>query len=150
MLKDITQRQIEAVKSGMSMEKYVENEQRLLANNNKTVELRLANEKRMIDGIKSDYEQINEWAAQIPQNVGIQQSLGLMNNQTNKIVQQLARVSELMVQQNDNVGKADELGRKNEEMLRNSQFMKEHRERGAKYDEQMKALRVQGEAAVKK
>lgn len=150
MLTDITQRQIEAFKSGLSIEKYVAQQQRLVDNNNKTAELRIENERRMIEGIKSDYDQINEWAAQIPNNVGIQQSLGLMNNQTNKIVQQLARVSELLVQQNDNVGKADELGRKNEEMIRNAQFMKEHRDRNAKYDEQMKALRVQGETAAKK
>ena len=73
-----------------------------------------------------------------------------MNNQTNKIVQQLARVSELLVQQNDNVGKAEELSRQNDDMIRNEQFMKDNRARGAKYDEQLKALRVQGEAAVKK
>lgn len=150
MLTDLTARQIEAAKSGLTMEKYVANQQRLLENNNKTAELRIENEKRMIEGIKSDYEQVNEWAAQIPNNVGIQQSLGLMNNQTNKIVQQLARVSELLVQQNDNVGKAEELSRQNEDMIRNEQFMKDNRARGAKYDEQLKALRVQGEAAVKK
>lgn len=44
-----------------------------------------------------------------------------------------------MVQQNDNVGKADELGRKKR---RNAQEFAVHegaRERGAKYDEQMKS-----------
>jgi hypothetical protein len=84
---------------------------------------------------------VNKWAQQIPHNEGVQQSMSLLNTQMNYAVQQLSRVSDLLNQQNDNIGKSEELARKNEAQLRNQKAMDELKAANDQNADQMKKFK---------
>lgn len=123
--RELKTRQVEAVNSGLTTEEYLKEQARLIDNRNGKAQIRFENEKRLIKSIQEDHQMINKWAQQIPLNEGVQQSMSLLNTQMNHAVQQLSRVSDLLNQQNDNIGKSEELARKNEAQLRNQKAMDE-------------------------
>ena len=84
---------------------------------------------------------INKWGQQIPQNEGVQQSMGLLNTQMNYAVQQLSRVSELLNQQNDNIGKSEALAKRNEDQLRNQKLMDDLKAANDENADQMKKFK---------
>lgn len=139
--KELKARQVEAVKGGLSIFEYVKEQGRLIDNRNGKAQMRIENEKRLIKSIEEDFAMINKWAQQIPLNEGVQQSMGLLNTQMNYAVQQLSRVSDLLNQQNDNVGKSEELAQKNEAQLRNQKLMDDLKAANDQNAEQMKKFK---------
>lgn len=138
---ELKARQVEAMNSGLSMSEYVKEQGRLIDNRNGKAQIRIENERRLLKSIEEDHQMINKWAQQIPQNEGVQQSMGLLNTQMNHAVQQLSRVSDLLGQQNDNIGKSEELARKNEAQLRNQKAMDELKAANDQNADQMKKFK---------
>ncbi len=139
--KELKARQVEALNGGLSMSEYVKEQGRLIDNRNGKAQIRLENEKRLMKSIEEDYKMINKWAQQIPQNEGVQQSMGLLNTQMNYAVQQLSRVSELLNQQNDNIGKSEALAKRNEDQLRNQKLMDDLKAANDENADQMKKFK---------
>lgn len=139
--RELKARQVEAAKGGLTMEEYVREQGRLIDNRNGKAQIRLENEKRLIQSVEDDYEMINKWAEQIPRNEGVQQSMGLLNTQMNRAVQQLSRVSDLLNQQNDNIGKSEALAQKNEAQIRNQQLHDELKNANDENADQMKRFK---------
>lgn len=134
-------RQVEAIKSKLSISEYLKQQKKLIDNRNGEATIRLENEKRLIKSIEQDFEMINKWSKQIPLNEGVQQSMGLLNNQMSYAVQQLSRVSELLNQQNDNIAKSEELTQKNEAQIRNQQLHDELKNANDENADQMKRFK---------
>lgn len=123
LMDSIKARQIEAAKQGLTTAQYVTIQKSLIDGNNAAASIRIKREQQIIESIKDDHKQINELAEQIPHNRGMQEQLGLMNTQMNKSLQQLARVSELLAQSNDNVGKANAIADRNSAMIKNREML---------------------------
>lgn len=138
---DLKARQVEAANGGLSTAEYVREQGRLIDSRNTQAEIRIENEKRLIKSIEDDYEQVQKWADQIPLNEGVQQSMGLLNSQMNRAVQQLSRVSELLNQQNNNVVKSEALSKKNEDQLRNQRVMEDLKAANDENADQMKKFK---------
>ena len=139
--KELKARQVEALNGGLSMSEYVKEQGRLIDNRNGKAQIRFENEKRLMKSIEEDYKMINKWGQQIPQNEGVQQSMGLLNTQMNYAVQQLSRVSELLNQQNDNIGKSEALAKRNEDQLRNQKLMDDLKAANDENADQMKKFK---------
>lgn len=139
--KELKARQVEAANSELSMSEYVKEQGRLIDNRNGKARIRFENEKRLMKSIEEDYKMINKWAQQIPQNEGVQQSMGLLNTQMNYAVQQLSRVSDLLNQQNDNIGKSEALAKRNEDQLRNQKLMDDLKAANDENADQMKKFK---------
>lgn len=139
--KELSTRQVEATKSGLTMDQYVKQQARQIDGNNTRAQIRLQNEQRLMDAVTEDHKLINEWAAQVPNNAGVQQSMGLLNTQMNRAVQQLSRVSDLLNQQNDNVAKSEKLAQENADRIRDAKFSSDLRRINGEQANKMKQFR---------
>lgn len=139
--KFIEMRQIEAERAGMTGDQYVKVQQDLLESNNQNAIIRLENERRLIQGLQDDHREINRLASQIPANSGINQSIGLLNNQMNHSLKTLSRIAELMGQNNANIEKTEEKNRENQQILNTRKILDEQSQRTKSQDEQLRGAR---------
>jgi len=90
----------EARLSGMPWDQYVQQQKSLADNNNQRAIARLNYEKETLDQVNQDYDFARSIQDQIPEAVGQQQSLQLLNSQMNRLVTQNAKMIEVMSQTN--------------------------------------------------
>lgn len=90
----------EARLSGMSWDQYVQQQKDLANNNNQRAIARLNYEKETLDQVNQDYEFARSIQDQIPETVGQQANLQLLNSQMNRLVSQNAKMIEVVSQSN--------------------------------------------------
>jgi len=76
--------------------RYTKNVQQDIASGKQSALLRMQQEQAVLKQVQSDYDYARSVQEQIPQMQGEQQSLGLLNAQMNRVVQQNARMLEVM------------------------------------------------------
>jgi type IV secretion system protein TrbJ len=86
----------EASLGGLSWEKYVENEGRLLREQNKRAILRMKEEQSVMAEVEKDHQLVQQFASKISGTSGVHQSVALLNTQMNRLIQTQSRVSEIM------------------------------------------------------
>lgn len=86
----------EATLGGLSWEKYVENEGRLLREQNKRAILRMKEEQAVMAEVEKDHQLVQQFASKISSTSGVHQSVSLLNTQMNRLIQTQSRVSEIM------------------------------------------------------
>lgn len=79
----------------MDWKSYVESEIRAIANKNEMAVGRLKRQQALMESVDEDYKKANEYASQISGTEGVHQSMGLMNAQMNRLIQQNARLTEI-------------------------------------------------------
>ena len=89
---------------------------------------RLADEQRMLDDVQSDYALAKEWNERIAGQEGINASLGLLNTQMNRMLQQNARVVQILAQANGS-DKAAEQQKEAERAELSQQLLQQQQER---------------------
>lgn len=89
-------RLVEASTAGISVDRYLQIEAERIRKGNENAIKRIETEKRMMTAIEEDYALAKTWGANIESQSGINQSLGLLNTQMNRMLQQNARIVEMM------------------------------------------------------
>ena len=89
-------RLVEASTAGISVERYIQIEAERIRKGNENAIKRMETEKRMMTAIEEDYALAKTWGSNIESQSGINQSLGLLNTQMNRMLQQNARIVEMM------------------------------------------------------
>lgn len=91
-------RLIEAQMGKMTLSQYAQQQSDQLAQGNQRAIARIQNEQRMFAAVQDDYDVANQYASKISQTSGVQESMGLMNTQMNRLIQQNARMVALAAQ----------------------------------------------------
>lgn len=91
-------RLVEAQLGNMTLEQYAKYQAELISQKNQKAIARIENEQRMFTAVEEDYSLANEYASKISETSGIQESMGLMNTQMNRLLQQNARMVALAAQ----------------------------------------------------
>lgn len=91
-------RLIEAQLGNMTLDQYAKYQGDLIAQKNQRAISRIENEQRMFSSVQEDYSLANEYASRISSTSGIHESMGLMNTQMNRLIQQNARMVALAAQ----------------------------------------------------
>ena len=102
------QRLVEAKLSNLSWPDYVNQVQAAASTGNEKAKARIANEQAVMQQVDSDYQFAREQQAQIPANVGVQQSLQQLNSQMNRVVTQNAQMIAIMAKANGSDKAADD------------------------------------------
>ena len=92
-----SQRFEEARRMNMTWEQYAAREDLQIQSRVATAAARAQEDINRIDNVKRDYEFAQDMAAKIPEAEGVQQSMGLMNTQMNRVVTQLAQLNKGLV-----------------------------------------------------
>lgn len=92
------QRMVEASSGGISLKQYVINEAERIEKGNELAIKRLEQERRVMTTIEEDFSLAKKWGASISDQSGIHASMGLLNTQMNRMLQQNARMVQLMSQ----------------------------------------------------
>jgi len=95
---DWQSRLIEAQMGKMTLSQYAQQQSELLSQGNQRAISRIQNEQRMFAAVQDDYEVANQYASKISETSGVQESMGLMNTQMNRLIQQNARMVALAAQ----------------------------------------------------
>lgn len=91
-------RLVEAQLGNMTLEQYAKYQGDLISQQNQKAISRIENEQRMFTSVQEDYTLANEYASKISTTSGIHESMGLMNTQMNRLIQQNARMVALAAQ----------------------------------------------------
>ena len=91
-------RLIEASSQGIPLEKYVALEGERIRKGNALAIQRIEQEKRLMAAVDEDFGLARSWGSQISSQTGIHASIGLLNTQINRMVQQNARMVQMMAQ----------------------------------------------------
>lgn len=91
---------LEATQLNLSPDEYLRREIAKIRAGNDNAIRRLEDEKRMTDAVEEDFALAKKWGQQIDGQEGINASLGLLNTQMNRMLQQNARVSQMLAQAN--------------------------------------------------
>ncbi len=92
-----SQRFEEARRMNMTWEQYAAREDLQIQSRVATAAARAQEDINRIDNVKRDFEFAQDMAAKIPEAEGVQQSMGLMNTQMNRVVTQLAQLNKGLV-----------------------------------------------------
>ena len=92
-----SQRFEEARRMNMTWEQYAAREDLQIQSRVATAAARAQEDINRMDNVKRDYEFAQDMAAKIPEAEGVQQSMGLMNTQMNRVVTQLAQLNKGLV-----------------------------------------------------
>ena len=92
------QRMIEASTQGIPVEKYIQNEADRIQKRNSLAIKRIEQERRIMGTIEEDFSLAKQWGDSISHQTGINSSIGLLNTQMNRMLQQNARMVQLMSQ----------------------------------------------------
>ena len=92
------QRMVEASSGGISLKQYAINEAERIVKGNELAIKRLEQERRVMTTIEEDFSLAKKWGASISDQSGIHASMGLLNTQMNRMLQQNARMVQLMSQ----------------------------------------------------
>lgn len=92
------QRMYEASTTGISLKDYVMNEADRIQKGNQLAIKRLEQERRVMTTIEEDFSLAKKWGDSISYQSGINGSLGLVNTQMNRMLQQNARMIQIMAQ----------------------------------------------------
>ena len=88
-----SQRFEEARRMSMTWEQYASREDLQIRSRVATAAARAQEDMNRMSSVQKDYEFAQEMAAKIPQAEGVQQSMGIMNTQMNRVVTQLAQLN---------------------------------------------------------
>lgn len=91
-------RLLEARLKNMTLADYATAEQQAIVSGNARAKARLDTEARMMLSIEEDHRLAQRWGEQISGTEGVHQAMGLMNAQMNRVIQQNARVVQLLAQ----------------------------------------------------
>ncbi|MDO8277131.1 MAG: hypothetical protein Q7T63_03280, partial [Burkholderiaceae bacterium] len=91
-------RLLEARLKNLTLADYAAAEQQAIGSGNARAKARLDTEARMMQSIEEDYRLAQRWGEQISGTEGVHQAMGLMNSQMNRVIQQNARVVQLLAQ----------------------------------------------------
>lgn len=86
----------EAQLQGISWERYVLNEEKSLKQKNQRAVQRMNEEKAYMDEVAKDHQLVQEFGSKISGTKGVHQSVALLNSQMNRVIQQNARLTEVM------------------------------------------------------
>lgn len=92
------QRMYEASTTGIPMAEYVKNEADRIQKGNELAIKRIEQERRVMSTIEEDFSLAKKWGDSISYQSGINGSLGLLNTQMNRMLQQNARMIQIMAQ----------------------------------------------------
>lgn len=98
MSANLTTRLNEAQIRKMSWAEYVQMEGENIRRKNDRAIARLEAERQVYDSIEEDYAMAKAWGDQISETEGVHQSMGLLNTQMNRLIQQNARIVQLAAQ----------------------------------------------------
>jgi len=93
-------RMLEATLKGISTTEYVANEAKRIQQGNQQAIDRMEQEKDVLLQVEEDYSLAKTWGSQISNQRGINSSIGLLNTQMNRLLQQNARMVSIMAQAN--------------------------------------------------
>ncbi|CAN7625453.1 hypothetical protein LJR189_004711 [Acidovorax delafieldii] len=103
-------RLVEANSQGIPVQKYLENEADRIRKGNSLAIQRIEQEKRLMANVDEDFSLARQWGSQISRQSGINASIGLLNTQLNRVVQQNARMVQMMAQaQNSDKARKEQL-----------------------------------------
>lgn len=91
-------RMYEASSNGISLKDYVQNEAERIQKGNDLAIKRLEQERRVMTTIEEDFSLAKKWGDSISYQSGINGSIGLLNTQMNRMLQQNARMIQIMAQ----------------------------------------------------
>lgn len=83
----------EARREGLTWHEYAAKEDLQIRSRVASAAFRAQEDINRLDKVKKDYEFAQDMAAKIPEAVGVQQSMGIMNTQMNRVVTQLAELN---------------------------------------------------------
>jgi hypothetical protein len=83
----------EARREGLSWQQYAAKEDLQIRSRVASAAFRAQEDINRMDKVKKDYEFAQDMAAKIPEAEGVQQSMGIMNTQMNRVVTQLAELN---------------------------------------------------------
>lgn len=93
---DINQRSVESKIAGLTFRQYVEREAAKVQKGDVRAKQRLATEENLMQQVNEDFEVAKELSGQITQTAGVHESVGLLNSQMNRVIQQNARMTQIM------------------------------------------------------
>jgi conjugal transfer/entry exclusion protein len=88
-----SQRFEEARRMGLTWDQYASREDLQIRSRVATAAFRAEEDMSRMNNVQKDYEFAQEMAAKIPEAEGVQQSMGIMNTQMNRVVTQLAQLN---------------------------------------------------------
>lgn len=97
MQESFSRRFEDAQRMNLTWDQYAAQEDMLIRSRVITAASRAQEDQARIDRVKADYEYAQDMAARIPQAEGVQQSMGIMNSQMNRVVGQLAELNKGLV-----------------------------------------------------
>lgn len=115
--RDWQARYIDAASMNLPIEDYFAREQDRIRMGNQNAIRRLGNEKRLLDDVEQDYALARQWGSSISGQEGINASLGLLNTQMNRMLQQNARISRILAQANGSDKAVEEQKKAEQEAL---------------------------------
>lgn len=131
------QRMVEATDRGIPLEAYVRQEGERVRQGNEMAVRRIQQERRVLEQVEQDFVLAKQWGEAIPAQAGIHQSLGLMNTQMNRMLQQNARMVQLMAQAQG----IDKAKQEQEAALKNAQAAAMLRNNAKKSSEDLERMR---------
>lgn len=93
MQESFSRRFEDAQRMNLTWDQYAAQEDMLIRSRVITAASRAQEDQARIERVKSDYDYAQDMAARIPQAEGVQQSMGIMNSQMNRVVGQLAELN---------------------------------------------------------
>lgn len=118
------QRFLEASTANLSLEQYAKREIERIKLGSDSAIKRVEQERRLIDSVEEDYSLAKQWGDQIDNQPGLNSSLGLLNTQMNRMLQQNARINQILAQAHGS-DKAVEEQRKAESQARTLKFLED-------------------------
>lgn len=118
---DINQRTVEASLSGQTMPQYIQTEGAKIQKGDKRAIQRINAEEQYMRQVDDDYAVAKEMSGKINGTLGIQQSSQLLNTQMNRVIQQNARMTQIMAKANTLQG--DAATKANDDAQKNSDYM---------------------------
>lgn len=112
-----SQRFEEARRMGLTWDQYAAREDLQIQSRVATAANRATEDVNRINNVQRDYEFAQDMAAKIPQAEGVQQSMGIMNTQMNRVVTQLAQLNKGLVTSLNSKTPADVLAEEQKKQL---------------------------------
>lgn len=122
---DIEQRRSEANLLNLSWPQYVTQEAQRIQQGNARAKERIVREQALLQAVEQDYTLAQKWAAALPTTVGVHQQMSILNVQMNRVLQQGARINQILAQaqgEDKALEEADKTTAYQRAMVNNNQF----------------------------